>query len=367
VRGRRRKSSARGLSRLLLGEGLFQRFAYPGILFFGEPLFDGTLRRLAAHPAQGSSDGQADLGVGIGECQVQRGAHVVAASQREHGGGLRPVARLLVRVFENRHEPCRGLRSVELTQGGNGPCALLGGLRGIIGDLLESAKSIRPERLPVLRRGAALEPPGNLGNKLGLGPGGAALGRRGVFGREAWCRDAACGGMDEKNSGEGKDAGLIHESRSLPSVGGGASPHLSLGRVCPLLPDMSGRVVVFVSAGSYEPAFQVASLAITAAAMGDEVHVVFAFDALRDLHHGTFGHPRGEQERAESARAEGLGVPAPFQMLEEARLLGARLLACDTTVKLCGLSVAEVAGQIDEVMGLASVWRLTQGARTLSF
>jgi peroxiredoxin family protein len=130
---------------------------------------------------------------------------------------------------------------------------------------------------------------------------------------------------------------------------------------------MAGRVVFFVQNASYESAFQAASLVITAAAMGDEVYVVFAFDALRQLHRGNYGRPASERENAESARAEGLGVPTPLRMLEEARALGAKFIACDTTVKICGLAPKELEGQqLDEVMGLASIWRLTEGARTLS-
>jgi peroxiredoxin family protein len=54
-------------------------------------------------------------------------------------------------------------------------------------------------------------------------------------------------------------------------------------------------------------------------------------------------------------------------MIAEARSLGVRLIACDTTAKLCGLSAGELAGTLDQVMGLPSIWRLTEGARVLSF
>ncbi len=129
---------------------------------------------------------------------------------------------------------------------------------------------------------------------------------------------------------------------------------------------MAGRVFFFLQHATYEPAFQAASMGITAAAMGDEVYFVFAFDALRQLARGTFGLPHSEKERAESERAEGLGVPTPARMLEEARTLGARLIACDTTVRICGFIPQELEGTLDEVMGLASLWRLTEGARTLA-
>ena len=130
---------------------------------------------------------------------------------------------------------------------------------------------------------------------------------------------------------------------------------------------MSGRVVVFVQQGSFEAAFQVTTLAVTAAAMGDEVILVFAFDALKLLVRKSFGKPHSEKELAESARSEGLGVPSPAALLDEARGLGAKLYACDTTVKVCGVALKEAEAVLDEVMGLASLWRLTEGARILSF
>lgn len=129
---------------------------------------------------------------------------------------------------------------------------------------------------------------------------------------------------------------------------------------------MAGRVFFFLQHATYEPAFQVASMGITAAAMGDEVYVVFAFDALRALVRGHFGMPHTEKELSESARAEGLGVPTPAKMLAEARSLGAKLIACDTTVRICGYLPEDLKGTLDEVMGLASLWRLTASARTLA-
>ncbi|HEY8207557.1 MAG TPA: hypothetical protein VIG99_08755 [Myxococcaceae bacterium] len=129
---------------------------------------------------------------------------------------------------------------------------------------------------------------------------------------------------------------------------------------------MPGRVIFFLHSATYEPAYSAASMGITAAAMGDEVYFVLSFDALRHLARDSFGLPRTEKEMAESARAEGLGVPAPMRMLQEARELGARLIACDTTVKICGFAPEDFEGKLDQVMGLASIWRLTEGARTIA-
>ena len=132
---------------------------------------------------------------------------------------------------------------------------------------------------------------------------------------------------------------------------------------------VSGRAVIFVQSGGFEAAWLATSLGLTAAAMGDEVVFVVAFDALRAIAKGTFGKPLSDRESKAVNRGHGLGAPAPAKMLEDARHLGARVIACDTTVKLCGLtgSDLEAAGRLDEVMGLPSIWRLTEGARLLSF
>jgi peroxiredoxin family protein len=129
-----------------------------------------------------------------------------------------------------------------------------------------------------------------------------------------------------------------------------------------------GRVVFFISHAGYEVAWQAASLGITAAAMGDEVVFVFAFEALRALAQGTFGKALTDRERAELTRGEGLGAPLPARMLADARAMGAKVVACDTTVKLCGLVPAELEAKkiLDEVLGLPQIWKLTEGARLLS-
>lgn len=129
---------------------------------------------------------------------------------------------------------------------------------------------------------------------------------------------------------------------------------------------MPQRSVFFLQRAGYEAAFQAASMGVTAAAMGEEVYFVFAFGALRGLLDGSFGSPVGDQESAESGRAAALNVPAPRKLLEEARSLGAKLIACDTTLKLCGFSSSDWRGSLDEVLGLASILKLTQGARVIS-
>jgi peroxiredoxin family protein len=129
------------------------------------------------------------------------------------------------------------------------------------------------------------------------------------------------------------------------------------------------RLVIFLSTGGYEAAWQATSLGLTAAAMGDEVVYVLAFDTLRALSRGTFGKPLTERETAAATRGTGLGAPLPVSMLGDARQLGAKAIACDTTVKLCGLDPADLVKKqvLDEVTGLPDIWKLTSSARLLSF
>jgi predicted peroxiredoxin len=126
--------------------------------------------------------------------------------------------------------------------------------------------------------------------------------------------------------------------------------------------DMAERVMLFLNGKTYEAAYQAASLGVTAAAMGDEVMFVLSFDTLRQYVDGKLG----AGDSPEHARARELGAPEPQKMVEEARQLGARVLTCDTYARICGLGPEDWAGKL-EVMGLPSIWRLAQKARSMSF
>lgn len=132
---------------------------------------------------------------------------------------------------------------------------------------------------------------------------------------------------------------------------------------------MADRAVFFVSSGGYEAAWQSTSLGITAAALGEEVVFIFAFEALRALARGAFGEPLRGHDTEAASRASAINAPLPQKMLADARSLGARVLACDTTVKLSGLEpeALERDKVVDEVLGLPQIWRLTAGAKVLNF
>lgn len=132
---------------------------------------------------------------------------------------------------------------------------------------------------------------------------------------------------------------------------------------------MAGRVVIFLSSVGFEATWQATSIGVTAAAMGDEVVFVVAFGALRALFDGTFGHSLAGEGAKSAQRAEHINAASPSRMLADARALGARCVACETTVRLCGLTPSELVRDrvVDEVLGLTQIWRLTEDGRVLSF
>lgn len=126
---------------------------------------------------------------------------------------------------------------------------------------------------------------------------------------------------------------------------------------------MPGSVVIFLERDAYEPAWLAASLALSAQAAGDAVTVVLSFGALTAWADGRLG----SDDSAARRRGDALGAADPMRLLTEARALGAKLLACETIVKLSGLDPDRARTRLDEVTGLQAVWKRTEGARVLTF
>jgi len=114
-------------------------------------------------------------------------------------------------------------------------------------------------------------------------------------------------------------------------------------------------IVLHLHGESFARRYQVASHAIAAAAAGDEVRVILWFDALVRWVRGTFDEPLGGEDEAVALRHGTLGLPPPSAMLAEARSLGARLLACETAVRLAGLDPGEARAHVDDLPGLQEI------------
>jgi len=121
-----------------------------------------------------------------------------------------------------------------------------------------------------------------------------------------------------------------------------------------------GPVVIFLRAPEWEARHLAVSLAVTAAALGDEVHLALFGEALTAFARGGFGE--GAPEAAGAAR-----VPPLDATLREARRdLGVRVVACDTALRLAGIDPGAAAPPLDAVVSLPSLWRLAQEGRALT-
>lgn len=122
---------------------------------------------------------------------------------------------------------------------------------------------------------------------------------------------------------------------------------------------MSGAVVFFVHHGSWADRYQVATLAVTAAALGERVIVALFFEPLRLWAEGRFDE--GAPPEAAGARV------APLrETLEEARReLEVEVVACDTAVRLAGLDPAALGGVLDRVTTLPQLWQAAREGRAV--
>jgi peroxiredoxin family protein len=122
---------------------------------------------------------------------------------------------------------------------------------------------------------------------------------------------------------------------------------------------MATPVVIVLREGGWDARHLAVSLALTAAALGDEVHLALFGDALRLFLSGRF---------AEGAPAEAAAARVPAldgSLLEARRDLGVRVVACDTALRLAGADPAASAPPLDAVVSLPALWRLAQRGRVL--
>ncbi len=132
-------------------------------------------------------------------------------------------------------------------------------------------------------------------------------------------------------------------------------------------------MVIYAHNATYDKLHQVATIALTASAMGKDVVVVLLFWTIKKLAEGKLDDidfpPEYQPYHEEVARllAE-RKVPRISEMFEEARTVGKfRLIACSAGLEYMGVDADAVAGQVDEVMGLPSILTLASGAETTLF
>jgi peroxiredoxin family protein len=135
----------------------------------------------------------------------------------------------------------------------------------------------------------------------------------------------------------------------------------------------TSRFVIFAHNATYDKLHQVATLGLTAAAMGKDVTVVLLFWTIKKLSEGRLNEldfpPEYQEEALDVARLiKERKVPLITDMFEEARKVGQfRLVACSAGLEYMGVDSDTVAKGVDEVMGLPAILSLTAGAETTLF
>jgi len=133
------------------------------------------------------------------------------------------------------------------------------------------------------------------------------------------------------------------------------------------------KFVIFAHNATYDKLHQVATLGLTAAAMGKDVIVVLLFWTIKKLAEGKIDQIDFPPEYAASADQVGRllkekKVPTISDMFREARLVGQfRLIACSAGLEYMGVEADAVERNVDEVLGLPSILSLTAHAETKLF
>ena len=133
------------------------------------------------------------------------------------------------------------------------------------------------------------------------------------------------------------------------------------------------KFILFAHNATYDKLHQVATLGLTAAAMGKDVVVILLFWTIKKLAEGRIDEVDFPPEYAASSETVARllrekKVPRISEMFQEARLVGRfRLIACSAGLEYMGVDAEAVQKNVDEVMGLPAIISLTADAETKLF
>lgn len=133
------------------------------------------------------------------------------------------------------------------------------------------------------------------------------------------------------------------------------------------------RFVIFAHNATYDKLHQVATVGLTAAAMGKDVMVVLLFWTIKKLAQGRIDDVDFPPEYGDSAEEvrrllKEKKVPRISEMFREAKQVGQfKVVACSAGLEYMGVDPDTVAKNVDEVMGLPAILSLTADAETTLF
>jgi peroxiredoxin family protein len=133
------------------------------------------------------------------------------------------------------------------------------------------------------------------------------------------------------------------------------------------------KFVIFAHNATYDKLHQVATIGMTAAAMGKDVIVVLLFWTIKKLAEGKIDQLDFPPEYAGSADEvarllKEKKVPKISEMFQDAKHVGKfRLIACSAGLEYMGVDGRAVEESVDEVLGLPAILKLTEVAETKLF
>jgi len=133
------------------------------------------------------------------------------------------------------------------------------------------------------------------------------------------------------------------------------------------------KFVIFAHNATYDKLHQVATIGMTAAAMGKDVIVVLLFWTIKKLAEGKIDQLDFPPEYAGSADEvarllKEKKVPKISEMFQDAKQVGKfRLIACSAGLEYMGVDSQSVEQSVDDVLGLPAILKLTEEAETKLF
>ncbi len=133
------------------------------------------------------------------------------------------------------------------------------------------------------------------------------------------------------------------------------------------------RFVIYAHNATYDKLHQVATLGLTASAMGKDVMVVLLFWTIKKLAEGRLNEldfpPEYAAQADEVARLiRERKVPLITEMFLEAKQVGQfKLVACSAGLEYMGVDAQAVHDGVDDVMGLPAILAACAGAETTLF
>ncbi|MDK2464950.1 MAG: DsrE/DsrF/DrsH-like family protein [Candidatus Korarchaeota archaeon] len=132
------------------------------------------------------------------------------------------------------------------------------------------------------------------------------------------------------------------------------------------------RVAIIVSKNTLDMAYPPLILAVTAAAMGMEVYLFFTFWGMYLLEKG--GAKKAKLPgimRLFTGMMEGkmqkVGVPPLEEMMKQAKEMGVKFYACQTTMDVLGVMREDLWEGVDDVVGAATFMNIAKDADVTLF